>query len=426
MAKMLWSRLGICFGFGGSHEKEKKKEISVEKTTNNVNEEYNEAFRTRSYADMCNKIHNQFETPAILHSSPSSSSSLSSSTELSSPHFPASDCISDGLIEPQPETLTCIFKNSDLPLSSSMELTSPHSPAPDCISDSLIEPQPGTLTSIFENSDLPESLASYFQIGLDAGRACESLLRDLNQVRINHRCISKLLKLTQRSPDSFRRRATIINHHKAYINLATFAVCRNPFTVATRGMFHEMHDAQVLLLRRLTSQHRKTKRRTKLIRRFRQGMAAILAIGGGALAVILLFLSIPAGAGAVLGGLIVCTLAAMILKKLNRIEQRRRGGGTWVEGLDIAAKGVYILINDFEMVSRMVERVEEEVDRRKFVAEMCVRRKMEEMLRGVVGELETNNGRFGEELEELEKQIYLCLLDINRSRRLLLHEIMFH
>ncbi|XP_051142233.1 UPF0496 protein At1g20180-like [Andrographis paniculata] len=270
-----------------------------------------------------------------------------------------------------------------------MELTSPHSRAPDCISDSLIEPQPGTLTSIFENSDLPESLASYFQIGLDAGRACESLIRDLNQLRINHRCINKLLKLTRRSPDSCRRRASIINHHKACRNLAAFSVCRNPFTVATGGMFLEMHDAHVLLLGRLTSLHRKTKRRTILIRRFRHGVAAVLTIGGGALAV-------------------------------------ARGGGTWVEGLDIAAKGVYILINDFETVSRLVEWVEEEVDRRKFAAEMCVRRKMEEMLKGVVGELGTNNGRYGEELEELEKQTYLCLFDINRSRRLVLHEIMFH
>ncbi|MED6144993.1 hypothetical protein PIB30_020806 [Stylosanthes scabra] len=71
------------------------------------------------------------------------------------------------------------------------------------------------------------------------------------------------------------------------------------------------------------------------------------------------------------------------------------------EQLDVAARGVYILINDLDTISCMVNRLRDEVVR-------------------VFHDYESN---FLDQLEELEEHIYLCFLTINRSRGLVIQEI---
>ncbi|KAL0438383.1 UNVERIFIED_CONTAM: hypothetical protein Slati_2321300 [Sesamum latifolium] len=100
---------------------------------------------------------------------------------------------------------------------------------------------------------------------------------------------------------------------------------------------------------------------------------------------------------------------------------------TWLDGLgaqlDLAARGVYILVNDFDTMSRLVQRLHDEMEHRKFVADICVRKGKNEMLKEVVKEFQMHETWFMEQLEELEKQIYLCFLDINRSRRLVVEQM---
>jgi len=93
------------------------------------------------------------------------------------------------------------------------------------------------------------------------------------------------------------------------------------------------------------------------------------------------------------------------------------------EELDLAAKGVYIVINDLDTMSRMVKRLEDEVEHRKVVAEVCVRNGKWEILKQVMREFHERESSFMEQLEELEGHIYLCFLTTNRSRRLVLQTI---
>ncbi|KAL0360509.1 UNVERIFIED_CONTAM: hypothetical protein Sradi_3735400 [Sesamum radiatum] len=367
----------------GGHGKEEI--VDSSRGEPNVNDEYREAFRTKSYIDICNKVQGQLETRTshdvqLGQSSPSSSSSLSSSPLAHPPVH-----LSDNLLEPRQETLTAIFETSK------------------------------TLHDHF--------LENYFEISLEAGRICELLLQNVHQVRTNHRAITYVLKLIKRVPDCMNW--TNNQQHTVYRNLASFALRRNPFSSMTPEKFHELHDSHVDLLHQLTSKCRKTKRRTKIIRYMKRALATFVFLGCGGLAIAVLVLAIHSIVGLLAApGLI---LGVLVIKKLRKRAEHDQSSRTWLDGLgaqlDLAARGVYILVNDFDTMSRLVQRLHDEMEHRKFVADICVRKGKNEMLKEVVKEFQMHESWFMEQLEELEKQIYLCFLDINRSRRLVVEQM---
>ncbi|KAK4434647.1 hypothetical protein Salat_0627500 [Sesamum alatum] len=341
----------------------------------NVNEEYKEAFRTKSYIEICNKVQDQLEM-------------RSSTGDL------------DG------EELGRHYLH---------------------LSEYLLQPNQETLTSMSDTSNQHQFLLKYFKISLEATQMCESLLTNVHQARNGYRAIKTVTKLIKRVPDCGNR--THNHYHRAYKALASFAQRGNPFSNVTLEKFLELHDNQENLLQELTSQHRKTKRRTKFIRLIKRGMTSFIVMVCGALAIALLVLAIHiATMGLVVapGLMIICTLGLIMMKKTRRDE--RAWNVTWldevVEQLDMAARGVYITMNDFDTMSRLVRRLHDEMEHRKFVADICVRKGKNEMLKEVIErEFQVHEGCFLEQLEELEKQIYLCFLDINRSRRLLVREM---
>ncbi|KAI3464794.1 hypothetical protein Pfo_021457 [Paulownia fortunei] len=310
--------------------------------------------------------------------------------------------------------------------SSSTSTSSPSSPPIEHVhlSEYLLEPRQETLTSILESLNLHHFLVNYFDISLEAGRICESVLQNVHQVGINCRAIKNIIKLTELFPDST---SWTHSHYDAlYRNLASLASLKNPFSTMTPEKFLELHGSHVHLLHRLTSQCRKTKRRTKIIRCIKRALTTCLVVGCGAVAITLLVLAMHSMVGMVAApGLIVCSLGLFMMKKLKR--GKRKSKKTWLKGLgaqlDIAARGAYILINNFDTMNQSVQRLHDEMEHRKFVAEICVRKRKNEILKEVVRELQMHESCFLEQLEELEKQIYLCFLDINRSRRLLVQEL---
>lgn len=184
--------------------------------------------------------------------------------------------------------------------------------------------------------------------------------------------------------------------------------------------FHDLHETHQHLLEQLTSKQAKTKKRKRIVKFIKRAFAVT---GCGALAVSLSLLAVHGMVGLVaVPVLVVSCLALFVMKKFMK---REKGDKRREEGvvMDAAARGVYILINDFDTMSRLVERLNDEMEHRKFAAGVCVRRGKNEALKEVVREFQMNELGFMEQLEELEKQIYLCFLDINRSRRLLIQQL---
>ncbi|KAK6115163.1 hypothetical protein DH2020_007432 [Rehmannia glutinosa] len=357
-----------------------KEDVNSLKRKSSVNQEYKDAFRTKSYTELCDKAQNQLEIRKCLDKG----QSFSSSSPISSPYSPS-------------------------------HINHVH------LSEYLLDPPPETLTPILEDSNLHRFLIDYLNTSHEAGRVCEFVLQNIRQVDVNYRAIKNIIKLIELYPDCTSW--TDNQYDTLYRNLASFAAHNNPFSSTPEKLF-ELHDTHVHLLHQLTSQCRKTKRRTKFFKYIKRGLATFLAVGAGAIAVALLVLALHSMVGMVATpGLIACCLGLFKIKKSKRRIQEFKRTGLEETQLDIAARGVYTLINDFDTMGQLVKGLHNEMESRRFVAEICVQKGKNEILKEVVKEFQMNESCFLEQLEELKKHVYLCFLNINRSRRLLVQEI---
>ncbi|KAL8466811.1 hypothetical protein ACS0TY_035754 [Phlomoides rotata] len=343
------------------------KDSLITSVSNNVNEEYKQAFRTTSYMEILNKVHDHLDDVHSAAASPS----------------------------PPPT------QNSHL----SRYLLDPH--------------QESLITSISDSSNPNHQfLANYFKVSLEASRVCESLLTNIHHARINHRRIKKVIKLIKRLPEGSNPSSG--EYRVLHENLSSFASRRNPFSTMDPGKFHKLHDTHEVLFRELTTRCRKISRRKKMIKLIKRGIASFLVMGCGAFFVVLLILLMHCSVGLVgVLGLVMWFTMAKKIQKMRRKCDEKRLEGVLVK-LDIAAKGVYIMINDFGTMSQIVKRLRDEYERRKYLVGVCVGKGKNEMLKKVVREFQMRESWFVEVLEELERQICLCFLDINRSIRLII------
>lgn len=96
------------------------------------------------------------------------------------------------------------------------------------------------------------------------------------------------------------------------------------------------------------------------------------------------------------------------------------------EEVEIAARGVYALIKDFDTVGLLVKILRDEMEHNRCVAERCVAEINRGMrvLQQVSMEFKMRDYCcFQQHLQELEQQIYLSFHDITRSRKRLLEEL---
>ncbi|KAA8528776.1 hypothetical protein F0562_036131 [Nyssa sinensis] len=371
MRKMVWSKLKSPFGRAG---------ISKNKSMNNlvnkfstVDEEYTEAFRTKSYIEICSKVQGQLGTKSLDKLSSSSSSSLSLYVPLS---------------------------------------------------ESLLQPRQETVINMIEGSNLYHLLANYFEASLEACHICELLLKAVHQTRINYKKIKRVIKLTRRvlhhRPDY-----TDNNFRAIFGELSSFASLKNPLSIINGQKFHEMHDGLVHLLQRLTSKRRKVRRRARLSKCWKKIAGFSVVISCSAISVALLVLALHGMVGMVAApGLIACCLC--LVKRRSKLAGRGHKTSKLEKlsaQLEVAAKGVYIWINDLDTMTRLVRRLHDETEHSKALADMCVRKGKSEVLKEVVREFRMDESCFLEQLEELEEHINLCFLTINRSRMLVLQEI---
>ncbi|XP_054819642.1 UPF0496 protein At1g20180-like [Prosopis cineraria] len=335
----------------------------------NVNEEYQEAFRTKSYMEICSKAQGQLVNASIT-TTPSSSPSSS---------LPYSLHLTEHLLEPQQETVT-------------------------------------NMTQTLKRHHL---LLEYFEASLEACHYCDTILEAILHMHVSYKKITRVLKLSKfmlDCPDTDR------THKAIYRDLASFARQKNPFSIISSSQFRDIHKAYAGLLHRLKSEDRKIRRRGRFKRICKMVGGVGLTILHGAILISLLIFALHSIVGTVAAPCIVVGLVGLFRKRIKRA--LGSDFGRQCEQLDIAAKGVYMLINDFDTMSRMVKRLQEEVDHRQAVADMCVKNGKCEILKQVLREFHDHESNFLDQLEELEEHIYLCFLTINRSRKLVLQEIM--
>ncbi|XP_020581978.1 putative UPF0496 protein 2 [Phalaenopsis equestris] len=197
----------------------------------------------------------------------------------------------------------------------------------------------------------------------------------------------------------------------AYIDLG------NPLSSKNLAPFHRTHSLYPALLTRLTAERRRLRRRARAVRVAKNaaGLVVLTAVGTAAVAAVVILTHAAV--------VVVAAAAAVpVVATSYRRRWQRWTDVKWMEmegrKVDAAARGAYILGRDMDTVSRMVRRVQDEVEHRRDVVRLVLRSGEEEMVREVVREMEVGEDVFQEQIEELEEHVYLCLLTINRSRRL--------
>ncbi|KAL6527478.1 hypothetical protein OROGR_016568 [Orobanche gracilis] len=376
MRKFLWAKfIKLPFIKKGRHGREEDDHQNSLMSTSNVNEEYKQAFRTKSYIEIREKVQCQLEISCDLHQEQYIATSSSSSSSPNNVQYDLNLC----------EFL----------------LHEPHD------QESLI------------SSNLHEFLVNYFEISHEISRICETLLTDIHRVRDDHRSMRNVITSIQRVPSGHE-------------NLASSNLHKNPFSkTALPQKFQELHNSHILLLHDLTShcKKKKTKRQKRVNKFFKRAVVGYILMGFGALAAALLVLMtmhcmVGFVAAPILG---IWALGRFMKKRARRKRDRKRLNKGLVAKLDTAARGVFIIMNDFETMGPIVKRLHDEMEHGRFVADIIRVRKLgenHEMLKEiVVREFHMHDSCLMEQLDELEKQIYLCFLDINRSRRLLVREM---
>ncbi|KAK3016592.1 hypothetical protein RJ639_005865 [Escallonia herrerae] len=284
------------------------------------------------------------------------------------------------------------------------------------LSECLLEPPQETLSDLFQRSDLHHLLVDYFKASLEACNTCDSLLQSVYETRANYRIIERI-----NDSVSGKDNSTIFR------DLAQFALLKNPLSTVTSVQFRDMHDGHYFLLGKLTLKCKNIRRRTKFTRCCKKVVGVSLVVSYTALMIALLVLALHSMVGMLaMPGLVACTVG--LYRKRNKVANGMTMNIKSLERLgaqlDVAAKGIYTLANDFDTMGRLARRLHDEIEHSKVIAGICVRNLGKgEVLKEVVRDFRMHETGFLEQLEELEEHIYLCFLTINRSRRLVLQEI---
>lgn len=230
---------------------------------------------------------------------------------------------------------------------------------------------------------LNKLLLDFFDVTLQATTACISILSLIDRARAHHHEIYTLL------------------HATMFSELSSHLEVENPLSANNLSHFHHIHSRCPMLTHRLASAYRKICQRIKLVK-FTKKATGIASIAGAC-----------SGLG---------SWPRRWFKGWVRLERAKAM-------VDAATKGAYVVERDLDTMSQMLRRIHDEVEHKRDVAKMVMRNReywetvMREMVDETEGRREDVGLGFEEGLRELEEHVYLCLTTINKSRRLVAHEM---
>ncbi|TYH18696.1 hypothetical protein ES288_A05G293500v1 [Gossypium darwinii] len=292
-------------------------------------------------------------------------------------------------------------------------------PCPDTISSSILKS-----TILSEMPELKTLILDYFDISAEASKICGHLLTKINQIQRNYHFIQRALDLFDdcyHSPDNMRQVLSDFN---------SFLALKNPFSNPIKHDFEIINEKYSSILRHLKSKKRKVTRKIKLIKFIHKTSGICLTTACGLLVIIAIVIAAHTLAPLLMAPSILAFVPEKLLKKKKQVLKKlpclncgflRKVG----EQLDVAAKGTYILNRDFDTLSRLVSRLNDEVEHKKEMIGVCLERQREDhrFCLQIVKELKKSHGGFWKQLEELEEHVYLCLVTINRVRALVIKEM---
>ncbi|XP_044960715.1 putative UPF0496 protein 2 [Hordeum vulgare subsp. vulgare] len=374
-----------------------------------VDEEYGRAFKSRSFLDLWSHAHRSFRQTFKLSSRPSTSLEM----------------LDDGAAALDKEP-SCSYTILD---------------------DFELEPRPEALARAAgrrhrrrrrwgcrrRRHHVEALLLEYFDVTRDACEACSALLAAVGAARRHHLVLRRLLHRLDVEGDGDDDNTTTATRDALVLHVRE----DNPLSPAGGRLdgFDEAHARCAPLSKRLAAARRRLRRLAKMAH-FARCAAATAVVGASATAVVaaVVFAAhavIGVGAAAAVAFCATSTRPVACrtnaVKKLaGRLHGRRRRwhARAGEAAVDAAARGAYIVGRDLDTVSRMVRRAHDELEHGRDMARIAVSGHGERpLLQEVAREEEECGEDLRSQLEELEEHACLCLITINRSRRMVAQEM---
>jgi len=283
--------------------------------------------------------------------------------------------------------------------------------------ENLLDPDQPTVTTMLsltkiqlENKAL---LSDYFEATANASTLCGLLLKDIDQMRIKYRSLGKALtEITQISSNFENIQLSVI-----LTPLKEFTKFINPFVSSSTSLtrFKLVKSDCSELLRRLESSRDQARAKLRFISSLKQGAAVFLVALTTAITLIVLAHALAIAVA--MPGFVATSLGRGSTKQLARVSVQ----------LDAAAKGTYILNRDLDTISRLIARLDDELEHIRAMIGFWMDRTeahIQAQAGGEVARQLKDNSSFVDQLDELEEHLYLCFMTINRARKLVVKEIL--
>ncbi|KAK6250625.1 Protein of unknown function DUF677 - like 3 [Theobroma cacao] len=332
-----------------------------------VREEYANAFRTESYNDFWTRV-------------------------LAISHIDSATCIS-----PIDSTTAARL--------SSYRLFAEHLLDPD-------QPTVSRILTLIQNRPTTHSLLlDYFSQTANASLLCGLLLKDIDHTRVKYRSFRtsfQALEIAQ------------FSNGNQFLGIVTrlieFSNSPNPFlsTAPSSSRVRVIQAGCCDLLERLESSRDKARAKLHLINSLQHGSGVFLVALTASLTIIVASHALALVVAA--PGLIAASLELASMRRLSRESAQ----------LDAAAKGTYILNRDLDTISRLVARLNDELEDMSAMVKFWLDRGEDRLQASgeVARQLKKNDANFTQQLDELEEHLYLCFMTINRARNLVVREIL--
>lgn len=253
-------------------------------------------------------------------------------------------------------------------------------------------------------------LSDYFAQTANASILCGRLLKDIERTRVRYRSFKTTLQSLEAA------RLLPENHFpKISTQLTEFYNSINPFVspVSSPSQVQVVQSGCSILLQRLESSRDKARAKLQLTNKLKHGSALVLVALTASLSVIVMTHALS----------LVVAIPSLIWGSIELASSRELA--RVMAQLDAAAKGTYILSRDLDTISRLVARLNDELEHIRAMAKFWLNRG-EDWLQAsgeVARQLKKNDSSFNEQLDELEEHLYLCFMTINRARNLVVKEI---
>lgn len=279
----------------------------------------------------------------------------------------------------------------------------------------LLDPDQPTVKRILSTTrthpKISSLLSDYFSTTSDASHLCGFLLKDIDHMRRKYKSLKDPFDGSSKNGS-----CPMINNLPVVVTRVTLFSKSNPFcsTAPSMNRFQAVQNSCSGLLKQLESRRDKTQSKIRRLKRLKCGSTVFLVAVTASLAVIVVthaFVILVAAPG-----VMAASLELISIEKLTQ----------WSAQLDAAAKGAYILIRDLDTISRLVARLNNELERVDALMQLWVEKGDDRLQANeeVASQLKRNNQSFIQQLDELEEHLYLCFLTINRARNIVTKEIL--